>query len=168
MLLKNNIDELYLLLRQSLIAKSPWHFAPEAKKIGITCQIERRDRFRNSTNWRRIKNNLPSYALQSINGPKPMASGEYIGKEYFLLFTPAVDGLDYDEIRWLVVNNGMPALDMARIGGWRGNEFHFCEEGSNLREEHTEYPGMHWVDCLVVKNGTCVGYGRFYVGITDN
>ena len=170
MLLKNNIDELYLLLRESLISTPPWGANSSARKLEITCQIERRekDKFRNSTNLKRIKSNLPSYALQAINGPKPMISGEYIGKEYFLLFTPLIDGLEYDDIRWLVVNNGIEALDIARIGGWRGNEFHFCEKDSISREEHTEYPGMHWIECYVIKEGVCVGSGKFYVGIRSD
>ncbi|KKQ95547.1 MAG: hypothetical protein UT21_C0003G0021 [Candidatus Woesebacteria bacterium GW2011_GWA1_39_11b] len=168
MLQKNGVAEIYPLLRESIISVSPWPFVSNWREVKLTCQVERRDKIRNSTNWKRIPNNLPGYALQTINGPKPLLSGDYIGKEYFLIFTPAIDGLDYDEIRWLVVNNGMPALDIARIGGWRGNEFHFCEVNSSYREEHTEYPGMHWIECYVVKNGACIGFGRFYVGINGD
>ncbi len=168
MILKNNDEDLLITIRESVLSLSPWKTAPNHVNLGISCQIERRDKIRNSTNWKKLGNNLPASALNAINSPKTMISGEYIGKEYFLTFTPSIRGLDYDDIRWLVVNNGISALVEARIGGWRGNEFHECTKGSTYREEHTEYPGRHWVDCYILKSNTCIASGRFYVGINQD
>lgn len=170
MFLKNNPEDLLVTIRESILSLPSWKFAPNHINIHITCQIERRNENKvlNSTNPKKYRNNLPGYFIKATNSPKDLVSGESIGKEFFLTFTPNIKGLEYDEIRWLVVNNGIPALTKGRIGGWRGNEFHNCTNGSTYREEHTEYAGTHWVDCYVLRNHMCIASSRFYVCINDN
>ncbi|RJR25749.1 hypothetical protein C4578_00750 [Candidatus Microgenomates bacterium] len=160
-------EEVYSALRESLIANPPWPFAPNPSKINVSCKVKRSEKVKNPPSFKNIPKPFSKFQLEVLNGTRSMTSGEYLSKDYSLYFSPDINGLVYDEIRWLVVNNGLPALEMARIGGWRGNEFHFCEGDSDFKEEHTQYPGMHWVDCYAINKGVCVATGRFYVGIKD-
>lgn len=65
---------------------------------------------------------------------------------------------DYD-VHWQVVNTGHEATT---IGQLRGGIF----PGGRVREESTQYKGMHWVECFIVKNGQCVARsGEFVVNI---
>lgn len=65
---------------------------------------------------------------------------------------------DY-EVHWQVVNTGGEATTLGQL---RGRIF----ADARVREERTEYRGMHWVECFIVKNGECVARsGEFVVNI---
>jgi len=69
-------------------------------------------------------------------------------------------------VYWQVVNTGKEALAKGTIG-LRGGIF----SGGTVNWEHTEYQGVHWVECFVVdrkkgRNGMCLyKSGQFLVNI---
>lgn len=66
------------------------------------------------------------------------------------------------EVFWQVVNTG----DEARIAGQLRGDFYDSHKSGPHRNESTKYTGMHWVECFVVKDGTCVARsGEFIVNI---
>lgn len=66
------------------------------------------------------------------------------------------------KMHWQVVNTG---LEAARAGQLRG-DFYESNKSGKQRTESTKFPGMHWVECFVVKNGVCVARsGEFVVNI---
>ncbi len=88
-------------------------------------------------------------------------------KHRSLLFTARTSAPSPFQVYWQVVNTGEEA---ARVnGGLRGQIFPSKEEGLSTlmrREERTEYKGMHWIECFIVKGGKCVARsGEFVVNI---
>lgn len=59
------------------------------------------------------------------------------------------------QVFWKARNNGEEAK---RLGQLRG-EIH-ADEGRQQRKERTLYIGHHWMECYIVKNGTCVARAR--------
>ena len=71
-------------------------------------------------------------------------------------------GGDY-QVFWQVVNTGRHA---EVVGGRRGNVFPSKNSNHLVHWETSLYTGKHWIECFIVKNGTCVARsGRFYVNI---
>jgi hypothetical protein len=160
-------EEIYSILRAALVAQTPWPTSQNVVSFEIGCVAELREKRKNSSDWRHRGYNLPKWTLDEINAPKRLISGEAIKPGYNLTFTPLTNGLVADEIKWLVVNTGTDPLEQDRIAGWRGLEFHDCEEGTNQRLEYTRYEGEHWIQCFCLNNGVCVGWGRFNVNIVS-
>ena len=68
------------------------------------------------------------------------------------------------EVHWQIVNTGNEALeaDGLRGGFYEGT----LKEGRQVREESTQYKGMHWIECFIVKYGICLARsGEFVVNI---
>jgi hypothetical protein len=63
------------------------------------------------------------------------------------------------EIHWQVVNTGQEA---EAKNGLRGG-FYESKGSSRVREEGTEYRGLHWVECFVIKKDVCVARSGEYV-----
>lgn len=69
------------------------------------------------------------------------------------------------DVYWQVVNTGEEAN---RSGGLRGGIFHSktAGKGGLNQKEHSQYKGLHWVECFIVKNGVCVARSyEFFVNI---
>jgi len=69
------------------------------------------------------------------------------------------------EVYWQVVNTGEEAN---RSGGLRGGIFHSktAGKGGLNQKERSQYKGLHWVECFIVKGGVCVARSyEFFVNI---
>jgi len=69
------------------------------------------------------------------------------------------------DVYWQVVNTGDEA---DRAHGLRGGIFHSktAGKGGLNQKEYSEYTGLHWVECFIVKNGICVARSyEFFVNI---
>ncbi len=69
------------------------------------------------------------------------------------------------DVYWQVVNTGEEAN---RSGGLRGGIFHSktAGKGGLNQKERSQYKGLHWVECFIVKNGICVARSyEFFVNI---
>lgn len=69
------------------------------------------------------------------------------------------------EVYWQVVNTGDEANN---AHGLRGGIFHSqtAGKGGLNQKEHSQYKGLHWVECFIVKNGICVARSyEFFVNI---
>jgi hypothetical protein len=68
-------------------------------------------------------------------------------------------------VYWQVVNTGAEASSLP--GGLRGGFYDgVTERGGLVRNEGTRYTGSHWIECFIVKHGTCVARsGEFVVNI---
>lgn len=67
------------------------------------------------------------------------------------------------KVHWQVVNTGNAAR---AVGGLRGGFYDSDDEGGNIRWEGSEYPGTHWIEAFIIKEGVCVARtGRKYVKI---
>lgn len=158
--------DVYNTIRLMLIASSPWpHYIGSISNIDIACEVERLKKWVNPKHYSRKYTALSKESLAEINGPRPLSTGEKIKPGYQLKFTPVMNGIAYDEIKWLIVNTGTDALEKNRISGWRGFKFDDCYQQTCYRIEHTEYIGQHWIECYLIKDGSCVGVGKFDVFI---
>lgn len=59
-------------------------------------------------------------------------------------------------VKWQIVNTG---ADATRAGCLRGN-FEDANRPNGVRHEETAYEGLHYVQCLVLKNGRCVAHSK--------
>jgi hypothetical protein len=67
------------------------------------------------------------------------------------------------EVFWQVVNTGDEAASADQL---RGDFYDGEGNGGLIREERTQYKGMHWVECFIIKDGQCVARsGEFVVNI---
>ena len=67
---------------------------------------------------------------------------------------------------WQVVNTGRHA---ELEGDRRGDVFESDNSNPSVHWEKSLYTGKHWIECFIVKNGTCVARsGRFYVNIYNS
>ncbi len=68
------------------------------------------------------------------------------------------------KVYWQVVNTGTEAKS---VNGLRGGFYDgIIEQGGRVREESTLYSGMHWIECFIIKHGTCIARsGEFVVNI---
>ena len=69
------------------------------------------------------------------------------------------------KVYWQVVNTGNEAWTVNQLrGGFYDGIF---EKGRQIRKESTRYKGMHWIECFIIKDGTCWAQsGEFVVNIT--
>jgi hypothetical protein len=69
------------------------------------------------------------------------------------------------DVYWQVVNTGDEA---SKSAGLRGGIFHSATAGKGglNQKEYSQYTGLHWVECFIVKNGVCVARSyEFFVNI---
>jgi hypothetical protein len=73
------------------------------------------------------------------------------------------------DVKWQVVNTGQHARSR---GALRGKDFFSAKRSDGgpsadplVTWERTEYTGTHWIECFILKQGTTVATGRFYVNI---
>jgi hypothetical protein len=96
---------------------------------------------------------------------KPLFSGQsqvIVGSK--LVFNARTDVMPPYEVFWQVVNTGKSA----RLAhGLRGEIFPAKDTANALRnDEETAYRGRHWIECFIVRNGTCLARsGEFIVNI---
>ncbi len=163
-----NYESFLLSVRDMFVPTPPWMWPVSGpENISILCSMVPMEKKKNVSKGTAKGYNVSDYLLKNANSPKPIISGEAIYPDNYLHFRTGFTGLEYDTIKWLVVNTGREALEKGRIGAWRGDEFHDNSEGEQYRREHTEYPGNHWVSCYLLKEGTCIACGKFDVKIID-
>lgn len=94
--------------------------------------------------------------------PGPFRLGNDAGplpKGAKLRFYATTDVAQPFEVHWQIVNTGAEATVARNLRGR-------IIPGSLEHEETTQYRGMHWVECFIVKNGACVARsGEFVVNI---
>ena len=93
------------------------------------------------------------------------SDGQALGKGKELTFEATTNVPPPYEVYWQVVNSGPEAE--AVPGGLRGGfDRGIVERGSIKRVEHTEYAGMHTIECFIVKSGyLAANSGPFVVNI---
>ena len=73
------------------------------------------------------------------------------------------------DVYWQVVNTGDEATQRRQLRGEFNKSMSSGAGGLNstsvraMRDEHTEYSGMHWVECFITKGGVCVARSQPYV-----
>lgn len=67
------------------------------------------------------------------------------------------------EIKWKVRNFGSEAKDAGDLRGEISDD-----QGSSEKKENTKYMGEHYVECYIIKNGTCVAKDTILVPIGSN
>ncbi len=74
-------------------------------------------------------------------------------------------------VKWQVVNTGSHA---AKEDGLRGEFFdaklpsHSLSSDPLINWESTKYTGKHWIECFIIKDGSCVARsGKFFVNIKN-
>lgn len=70
------------------------------------------------------------------------------------------------QVYWKVRNFGRVALQKGQLRGKLARDF--GRDGEYSKTETTRYPGEHYVDCYVVKDGRCVARTREWVPIDAN
>lgn len=121
--------------------KPPWRMA-------LSHSVEVSGKYKLDGQW---------YPFRSNSRPLP--------KRRSLLFEANTDVPEPFQVHWQVVNTGEEAR---RENDLRGEMM--CSEvagtGGLSHEESTSYSGMHWIECFIVRNGTCEARsGEFVVNI---
>jgi hypothetical protein len=78
-----------------------------------------------------------------------------IPKNCYIYFTASTNVPSPFEVYWQVVNTGEEARNK---NGLRGEIFLAQTRGRGglSQKEYSNYSGLHWVECFIVKNGVCV------------
>lgn len=64
-------------------------------------------------------------------------------------------------VKWQVTNTGEEAMGVCRRGG-----FEVPNEGKTSRREQTAYTGKHYVQCFIVRGGSCVRWSSpFFINV---
>lgn len=117
-----------------------WHISPSRYDASLAAKYIRNG-FRPTAFWSNsppLRKNLTLVFEAETNVPKPY------------------------KVFWQVVNTGDEAY---RAGQLRG-DFYDSNKSGRSREEKTEYSGMHWVECFIIKNDVCVARsGEFVVNV---
>lgn len=165
---------------------------PESKKIFVLVKkpnLGIRRYFESVPNYNLIS---PSFTLKAYvklkNQKIPITSDrKVINSNQVLEFQSCFDGVDYNEIRWRVVNTGDHVEFLARKSGnelkfYRGklkeSEMietesgaykHVASKNQLITQETTQYTGKHWIECLAMLDGKCVAKSEpFYVNIYNS
>lgn len=101
------------------------------------------------------------YARKGDGLEKEIANDdEPLDKKMNLVFAANTNTPEPYDVYWQVVNTGNEARE---LGNLRGG---IIRSPSRFHEESTLYKGKHWVECYVIKNGTCVAKSEpFFVNI---
>lgn len=67
------------------------------------------------------------------------------------------------KVKWQIVNTG---TDANRAGCLRG-DFEDANRPNGVRHEETAYEGLHYVQCLVIKNRRCVAHSKEFFIIVE-
>lgn len=90
-------------------------------------------------------------------------SNDPLEKNLQLTFTMTTNAPEPYQVFWQVGNTGEEARNANDLRGtfFRGSDT--LQLGKHKHEEHTKYTGAHWVQCIIVKDGVCVGRSRDFV-----
>lgn len=167
-----NVDGIYALLREVLIAREPWIDTYDCKNdLVILCEATPQPKaMKKNSKVGMLKGmNVSDYLLKYFNRSRPNPSGEALPANYDLLFNVEKLPPKTNRVMWLIVNNGVDALEKAKIGGWRGYKFEDCDRGNFGKAESTLYIGDHWIDVFAIDiENKCVGRGRYHIIIRQN
>lgn len=97
---------------------------------------------------------------------KSITSQTVIPKNCDIYFTATTNVPKPYDVYWQVVNTGEEAKNA--FMGLRGGIFHAktLGKGGLIQKEHSEFTGLHWMECFIVKNGVCVARSsEFFVNI---
>ncbi|RTZ03583.1 nucleotidyltransferase [Flavobacterium bomense] len=97
---------------------------------------------------------------------KSIYSQTVIPKNCDIYFTATTNVPKPYDVYWQVVNTGDEAKNA--FMGLRGGIFHAktLGKGGLIQKEHSEFTGIHWMECFIVKNGVCVARSsEFFVNI---
>ena len=93
------------------------------------------------------------------------SNGRTIKSELWLKFVVKTNTRGQYQVFWQVVNTGRHAES---DGGRRGKIFESDSSNPLIQWEKSQYTGKHWIECFIVKDGTCVARsGKFYVNINN-
>ncbi|MBC7877356.1 MAG: nucleotidyltransferase [Anaerolineales bacterium] len=88
----------------------------------------------------------------------PLINGRPVRKGLGLVFQARVNNIQRPyKIHWQVVNTGQDAII---DNGLRGG---FYEDEDHKRTESTRYKGVHWIQCFVIKEETCVAMSKKFI-----
>lgn len=96
-------------------------------------------------------------AKYKLNGGifHPLANGTPLRKYVDLKFEILTDNIRSYDIYWQVTNTGHEASNAGQLRG----DFYDSDivEGKRVRNESTQYKGLHFVEAYIVKDGMCYG-----------
>lgn len=117
-----------------------WHISPSSHSVRIGAKY--------------LRNGFRPTAFRSNSPALP--------KRIDLLFEAQTNVPKPYTVYWQVVNTGHEAANANQLRG----DFYDSDKTGKRRKESTQYKGMHWVECFVIKNGACVARsGEFVVNI---
>lgn len=109
--------------------------------------------------------NIRATYMPKVGGFRPvpfLSNSTPLRKELSLRFEAQTSVPKPYDVHWQVVNTGGEAATANCLRG----QFYDSKYSSRVCDEDTEYKGMHWVECFVVKNNVCVARsGEFVVNI---
>jgi len=97
--------------------------------------------------------------------PVTITSSTIVPKKRDIFFVASTTVPKPFDVYWQVVNTGEEATS---VKGLRGGIFHSktAGKGGLIQKEGSEYKGLHWVECFIVKNDICVARStEFFVNI---
>lgn len=99
------------------------------------------------------------------SGWESFLSADPLTKHLNLMFNASTNVEPPFQVYWQVVNTGQEAESWGQLRG-RISPSKTAGIGGLTQTETTSYTGIHWVECFIVKNGTCVARsGEFVVRI---
>lgn len=107
-----------------------------------------------------------AYYKNPSNGERVTIAGNTTVPKGCKIYFNAVTNVDKPfSVYWQVVNNGEEARN---VGQLRGQIFQAKTLGTGglKHNENTEYEGLHWIECFIIKNEICVARSsEFFVNI---
>ncbi|RVT75322.1 nucleotidyltransferase [Flavobacterium sufflavum] len=97
---------------------------------------------------------------------KSITNQTIIPKNCDIYFTATTNVPKPFDVYWQVVNTGEEAKNA--FMGLRGGIFQAqtLGKGGLVQKEHSEFTGLHWMECFIVKNGVCVARSsEFFINI---
>lgn len=93
-------------------------------------------------------------------GARQIESGEPLTKGLKLTFK-AIHGIQSPyTIKWQITNTGTEARLKECL---RGDFYNSDPETNNIRTEDTEYTGIHYIQCFILKKGKCVAKSKEFI-----
>lgn len=92
------------------------------------------------------------------------SSGKPLCKGLLLKFLACTDISAPYDVYWQVGNTGQEASNRDCLrGGFYKSDYSEWNKGNFGRTEETSFTGTHWVQCIIIKNGICVGRSKDFV-----
>ncbi|EKD40992.1 MAG: hypothetical protein ACD_74C00087G0005 [uncultured bacterium] len=113
----------------------------------------------NKKGWRLFSDGSTTFQLNS---------GDPVERYKKICFKAKTNVSQPFQVYWQVVNTGYEATEARCLRGDFYQSSGDCSFvlGTKTRRESTEYRGIHWIECFIVKNGICVARsGEFLVRI---